>query len=1238
MEDVDAAIGQLAFMKRRKMLSPDDYKESKAFLEALQDDKFDEEKETKVEKARKLKKAQEANAREQMKAIKEMNKIVLEKTVTNSKHKKGNTYLVVYTCKGLYPSGNHTTISVSQTVKAQGNENDNNMIRKAFELWILLHYKADSPPNLIWNSVKGLRILENGVGTDLTHIQMGSLWMMYKSFQDLPEDFRLEKNMCVAEYLMYESARAGRKSWHKDLLVKKLGHKPSVEKIIEFAKEEEDVSVYALDLFYNVFRHHVAHKSKIVLYFMCNNGHLYPILDDTHRKKITAKHELVLDDLRLRYSDFEEENVMALPSRNRNDFDDNLIETILSCDAPHVIVTDISDLLYIANAVMRRTNHNIEKWSFHEKELKGFRHPVKEQVISAGQNYYERKNVCEHEYKKNEAADFKFLNQGWGTIARSIFVTEYGMLPVSHYSPDVKVALANNVVPYRMCVDKSTSGCKSIDITKCYASILENNKYDFPIHGAFDCAEPITLTGLEDVLPGQYYVNKTFYMGYGTIKKSRGWQQYEVIDYALRQGYITLSNVTHAIKARSKLSASTFRSFVDYCFRTHPNDAKMLVNCLIGCFGALYVRKEKAGVTSDLDTMIATLKQYHDKGMDAKMYEFESIYILRLLEEQMKSQGDITIYRSVLNQSHIALDKLCRAVVIPGVTKIIGYNTDSIKIKGRFNSSMLSHGGPRGSFHLEKVKPLSGLILADIPEYPEWHFKPLQVQNVVDAPVTEASELRLGMAGCGKSWLLSQNYVASDVVLCYTNACCEQLKRYGVEAQTFESFVPKESGASIASFKDAKRVWLDEYKTLPPNLMDLLLRAKEAYKFQLICLGDWRQTCAPCDDWVEYHTNRRFLEALGGRIVHMSYKPETGRYDKDMYEKLNAFCLTGRVDFENTNLVVSDHNVCLHNATRHSINKERLEAWIVKTGAALHNVVGKQDGKERTMPIAVGLEMMVYYNNDLERKLFKTHRYVIEDIQGDVIRVKNDVNSALLSSSEFVALFDYAFAYTMYKIQGITIPVQYNIHQSAAMSRNELYTSLSRGKRLADIHLDAVKMVYFWDKEEQHSYVMKKAEYKIGRIYMIEFSDGSAYIGQTEQDIQLRFYEHLMNPTNDAMRHALQTLNPQIKMIEQVRFHKKEVLNEIEENHIYHEKSQRVLLNKQHNHASVQMSHRHVVPKKMKLAITEQNDKKRFVFSFTKDGVRSKVYEPFGNDKLTAYDSICLKREEILHKLVDGCE
>ena len=1257
LETIYATKGQVRMLWKSGDISEKKYKKYDNFLTKLGDEKLDLNEDVKKKLQMNKEKALARNAKEESKVKKQLLNIDV-----SQQFKPGHTYLVSYACRVKFPSGSLSAVYVSQSVKARDRDTKYDMISYAFEEWIKNHYTADSPPEMVWSSVRNKKIIENGVGSPLQSVGMASILMLYKSFEGLPEEFKSEKQMCVIDYLMYESAKSGRKKWFKEKLQKNLGTRPSTETILNFIKAEGDISMYALDMFGNVFLKHVPVKSHLQLFFMVNSGHLYPILNDTHRQKIRTTDRIHLADMTLSYKDFDEiEPVTLLDAQYHCDL--YQLDSVLDNNANHIVVTDMSDLTRLAGYIMKETKTCIEHWKFSDKMLVGFQHPSKKQVFSCGKDYADRELVCEREYAKKNNADFKWMNQGWGMIGRSIFENEFGDVPSSQYSPDLMMVLKKFPVgPYRMCIDKTLKGVASVDITKCYSSILLNNTYDYPLHGSFDCAVPIKLFDADSIVPGQYYTNKSFSFCQGMMKNPEGWHQYEKVLYAVQQGYLKLENIKYVIPARRVLKATTFKTFVKQMYADYPQEAKKIVNCFVGCLGSLYHRKESAGVSSEWETAEATINDYEKKGKKMMLNEVDDLFIVRMLEETMKTYGDMPIYRSIIGQAHIALDKMTKALVIPGKTKIVGFSTDSIKLKGKFNTSKLSDD--IGGYRLEETKELSGYTMAELSlvEKHKYEYKPQEVKEVlVDTPITEASEIRIGAGGCGKSWLLGQTYVKGDVVLALTNACCETLKKYGVDAQTFDSFVrtdKKTQKSSIKIFEGAKRVWLDEYKTLPPSSMDLLLRAKAEYKFQLICLGDPRQTHAPTEDWVEYHTNRRFLDALDGRVVHMSYNSKTGRYDEKLYKVLEEFVLTGVMKLKSRNLIQSDYNVCKTNLKRHEINKARLDAWCKKNKeAVLVDLEGHKGLKKVVMRVAIGLEMMVYDDSDLEKELYKTHRYTIvgfskkEMIKGTetviipTIKLKGLDREVEIEQSKFVAIFDYSFAYTMYKIQSITIDKPFNIHEAGRMSHNELYTAVSRGKRCEDVHIDDLLSIrYVADDAYQCRHTIKKAEEKRGRIYLIRFNNESAYVGFTEQNIYIRFHGHFMKPVNADMADAMENCEPKVELLEEFVYHQDKTWREIERNWIDRFKDVYKLLNRQHNAVSpdIVVKMRSVRPKKDKLNICEETGKSRFLISVSAKGVRKKYYESYGPKSKRSKEEALLEaqkvRDRLLKELLDGSE
>ena len=1202
MDDVNSQIGSLTLLRKKKDISKDEYKKYRKFLSNLQDDLIDIQQEKEEEqKLLKLKQNQAAVRKDKrvkayLEKMSERAKSELRNIVVDTDSEEPKKFHVSYVGKIRWTGDDgdlYRTAFISEDIRISPSATERSKIYKAFEIYIKKSFEASSPPELIsWKNVLIVN-LEQSNRARLINVGMGRINMAYVDFKDLPSEFVSADNKCVVDYLMYESASSGRKRWTRSYLDGKLGHMPSTQDIIDFAVEEGDISVYALDMFLNIFAQHKPEKQQMSLFFICNNKHLYPILDQSIRKSITVKGRVDFEDMKLQFKDFEKEAVaLATPDSD-----------MLSMDNKHIIV-ETDNLKEIAVKVMKNTNTNISSWKIFNHKVVGFKHPIKDQMFSAGEDYDNRKMVCDNEFAENSLADFKFVNQGYGQISRAIYENRFGLVPTSDYSPDMRMILKDHAtVPYRMCKDKNAKNAKSIDIHKCYSSILFNNKYDFPIHSGFDVIEPCQLKNVEEIVAGQYYINRTVYAGVdGSIKVSSGWYQYELVTYLIKVGVVKLSDITYCMKARSILKASTFKPFVEYVYSKYDSKvAKNLVNMLVGCFGSLYYRNEQIGITNDWETCVSSMIQYSDKKV--KFNEIDDLYVTQIIDEHMKSSGDMTIYRSVIGQSIIALDKMSRAIYIPKKTKIIGYNTDAIKIIGKFNKDKFS--SEMGGFELEKCKALSGFDIDELDDFPEYVHSEMKLNVEYDTPMSERSELRLGAPGCGKSYGLSKWYRDGDVVLCYTNACCEQLKKYGVDAHTFESYTidPTTGKPSMQAFNGARRIALDEYKTLPPSFMSLLLNAKDKYGFQLVCLGDFNQTKAPCDNWIEYHNNRRFLEALDCNVVYMSYNSSTGRYDEKLNIALVDFVKTGILNMPSNNTIVSDYNICYTNKMRHHINKLCLNRWVQRTGSQLIEVKGRKNKKDCVLDVAVGLEMMVYDDNDVKSKVYKTHRYVIDEINEQSVVLSNSENKVSYYHEQFVHIFDYSFAYTMYKIQGITIDKPFNIWEADRMSFNELYTAVSRAKRFDDVHIDSLRAIrYTHDLVETVSMSLKKAEELTGRIYLITFNDNSAYIGQTQLSIYDRFGQHLEKPTNEAMKIALESKCPKLELLEEIKFTNIQSLRDLETSYIDMFRDVFTLLNKQHNTVAKVVDTIKTVKTKIQHKIKEEPDFKRYYISYTENG------------------------------------
>ena len=650
----------------------------------------------------------------------------------------------------------------------------------------------------------------------------------------------------------------------------------------------------------------------------------------------------------------------------------------------------------------------------------------------------------------------------------------------------------------------------------------------------------------------------------------------------------------------------------------YPDESKSLINMLVGCFGSLYSRSETAGVTNDLLTALGTMTQHKDKKPILNCVG--DLYILRMVKEQMKDFGDMPIYRSVIAQGIIALDKMAKAIDIPGETRFIGCNTDSWKIQGKYNKSAVEDDPAIGGYHLEPVwyngalKPLTGHSPADIIDnhHVEYEYAPVNIQESTDTPIGEESALVIGPGGCGKSYTIKSIYREDDTVLCASNMACENLKKDKVAARTFDSFLynPTSGKLEKSSFMNVKRLIVDEYTMVSTSIMAMIVAAQKQYKFPVLFFGDPSQCKAVCDDWVVYHKNNIFLKMVKGRIIHLTYKFK--RYDLPLYEKLAIFRRTGRISMPTGNNIPSYYNICRSNRMRQKINKECFQRWLTETKATPIKV--------KDFEVAIGLEVMAYDENDLDLGIYKTNRFTVKQVDKDVVVIERDGKTMNITVDKFVSIFDYSFCVTMYKIQGAEYKQHYNIFEAEYMSRNELYTAISRGICIDYIHIDKLREgVYYSDSERTIEHSIKRPTFKTGRIYRIVFSDGTDYIGKTEKTLDERLAEHRLKPTNAKMREAFASNTYSIELLDEFIFTSSSTLLKMEKQWIQH-KADETRLNKIHNVPVQEKPEKKSRFKKEKFNIKDDAKTKRYSIRYTVNG--KEISERFSYSACTKEEAL----------------
>jgi ATP-dependent exoDNAse (exonuclease V) alpha subunit len=98
---------------------------------------------------------------------------------------------------------------------------------------------------------------------------------------------------------------------------------------------------------------------------------------------------------------------------------------------------------------------------------------------------------------------------------------------------------------------------------------------------------------------------------------------------------------------------------------------------------------------------------------------------------------------------------------------------------------------------------------------------------------------------------------------------------------------------------------------------------------------------------------------------------------------------------------------------------------------------------------------MCYNGTDKIRGIFKTQEWIITDVDKteEKIGLCREGKYVVLPWNEFCELFEYSFAITAHKCQGITIKEDFVVHETNIMIWEVAYTAISRGTALSKVHI-----------------------------------------------------------------------------------------------------------------------------------------------------------------------------------------
>ena len=901
------------------------------------------------------------------------------------------------------------------------------------------------------------------------------------------------------------------------------------------------LSAYAIDPFSNVFHQKKREKrstSQVVLCFMVNNGHLYPILNSVTKKFVSdnKRLDLAIASMEMRVQ-FDDDNYTVVD-------EDNLHEFVMGELEGKVFILDTDNAQEIENVlhvVIKETKYipHGYKWNG-EFQMTAFVHPVTGQVLLDGPDLDMRRSICESLFKEYPNDHFVFRNQSFASIAKDLCTTMVGAWKKSNYN-QVTNNVLNSFAPspivqtLRVMDDEDIANLRGVDRTKFYSYVLAHNKANIPIYCIHDKIQPYDG---QDLVIGEYYV-EDIVLPHGFKLKS-AFYSYSLVNQLLEWGYIDVYQIKYFIKATHYLPADTFHDFVKVCYNKFgPYAGKKMVNHFIGWLNTQNSTVSNGCLTDDESTVIALYQRAEQHNKKKGIRFVNGVYVYRELEREQLAKTNCSIWRHVISNSIMEMVTTLQQFT---TQKVIGVSTDCVFYCG----DKLQTEDPVDPEEF-KFKHIGGLHEEDSTKMPKMYVEFEDKKfNADDFKVESGSGVMFtGAGGCGKSYtcadMMKERMDKDENILfmAKTNVAVHNIKRifmkrFGMDesevpAFTLDSKLMSEKGMKklIEEFSGVTTVFLDEFSMVEDRLMTTLYHLYTKLKFQVFMFGDMNQLAGVekegDDDAVENEEDRNKLmshfypDSIAVRemcpeLKVLEYREDSSRYTKELYDILKVLLETGKLDYNfkeiDEDLMV---NVVKSNPQRKKILKRLLAE---KDGYEVEFIYQKAREKYK---IFEGMEMVCSAN--LKKfNLFNNHAYTISEIaeadESLFVQLHNDFNEVRLGLENFRRHFIPIYATTVYKYQGATINEHYNIWEAHKMNKNELYTALSRASSHEFIHCSNLREDEYKSQEFVNDSICLRtkpfhhAVYSKGKIYEIKVGD-MYYVGQTtREDYETRIEEH----------------------------------------------------------------------------------------------------------------------------------
>jgi hypothetical protein len=406
-------------------------------------------------------------------------------------------------------------------------------------------------------------------------------------------------------------------------------------------------------------------------------------------------------------------------------------------------------------------------------------------------------------------------------------------------------------------------------------------------------------------------------------------------------------------------------------------------------------------------------------------------------------------------------------------------------------------------------------------------------ENIEEALDLNKSFCVYGRAGTGKTYNTKMIVDSiNDILLTsIAHVAVNNLtEKTGVQAITMAKlFEGRKRGVqSMISSIVMQHEWIliDEFSQITTEFFEYLMMLSH-YGVKLILVGDMNQ-CTPPDssDCIRFRTDC-FNELVDG-YVHLEH---IYRYDEELRVICDELLTSGKLvgDFATKS---NYFNLCFVNNTRKRLNKAIIEKRMKEDKNYLQ--IGDLVLHKGECYIICHENTDKYSNN----QVFEVVGFDDKNVQMKDISTGEELSETLIDIGRF---FYMGYCITTHKAQGLTLSMDYTIHDVAAMDRNLIYTAITRAKTFQQVSLSGNRKDVYEPFQRVFQQTILSGGYPCsfvkGFIYKLVEGENVFYVGQTD-NLKERMKQH------QEMRKGKQF---NMVVIKELHFKNKYELNELEE-------------------------------------------------------------------------------------------